>query len=73
MSGFGKVGLMKKQKTFVGTTMEEVEEKAKAWLTSRKGKIVYSAPVPSTPQRLRELQPKWEVEVEYDEEEAASG
>jgi hypothetical protein len=60
---------MKKLKAFTGTTKEEVEEKAVAWLGSRQGKIVYSAPTLGPRLPFRKLQGKWEVEVEYDEEE----
>jgi hypothetical protein len=63
---------MRKQKAFTGTTKKEAEEKAMAWLGSRRGKIVYSAPAIGPPLPFRKLQFKWEVEVEYDEGDSAT-
>jgi hypothetical protein len=64
--------LKRRERTFYGATREEAEALASPFVASKNGKIFYSAPV--LPPPLRHLgifvKHKWQVDVEYFEEEA---
>jgi hypothetical protein len=64
--------LKRRERTFIEATQEEAEAKGAACAAATNGKIFYSAPVLSPP--LRNLgifvKHKWQVDVEYFEEEA---
>jgi hypothetical protein len=62
---------VRKLKRLTGATQREAEAKATAWLGSRKGKIVYSAPVGKPPLPIHTIKFEWEVEVEYEADEVS--
>jgi len=61
---------MRKQKTFTGSSREDAEQKAKAWI-SEKGKGIEALSVKTsllftTPRYHQKIQePKWEAVVKY--------
>lgn len=63
--------LVRREQSFFGATKEEAEAKASPFVAATSGKIYFSAPV-LPPAILSPLQskPKWQVDVEYFEEEA---
>jgi hypothetical protein len=61
--------LVRRERSFFGAAKEEAEALAAPFVASTNGRIFYSAFVLAPPLPLRRNKPKWQVDIEYFEEE----